>query len=87
MLEALPSGQRQSRDVSLAALTIPISWSSNSLCCSKKDFSAGGAPVDDDGKGLFVLDAILVDILEETRGVVQVGERGMDSRLARPNPH
>lgn len=38
---------------------MPISWSSNSRCCSKKVFSnVAGAPVVDDAVGLFVLDDI-----------------------------
>jgi hypothetical protein len=46
--------------VEVIALTMPISWSNNSRCCSKNDFSAvGGALVDDDAAGLFVPDDIL----------------------------
>jgi hypothetical protein len=76
MLKALPSGQLKTLSRAVAALTMPISWSSTSRCCSKKDFSVvAGPPVDDDAAGLFVLEDIVVDVGRRRDGRGRRNER------------
>jgi hypothetical protein len=78
--------QLHCRDTPPAALTTPISWSSNSLCCSKKDFSPEGAALaQDDPRGLLVLDDILDGILEETRWVFRVADSRRGAISLDPN--